>query len=184
MLDIGDTWACAFGSSNGVPEVLRCRTNLASVVGCKSHSRLLRIIWRYEPTDASGLPSEDLVETMAVFENAIIAELERDLVAIFASMRVGNSIKEWDAYIADAQRACDRLNLALEAYDPFPIELTVEDDPSWGVYRSLLEMIESAETGEAYSKFLSREGQLNRTGLNQASSSVAMCSRRTCSLTI
>lgn len=141
MLEVGDTWACASGMRNGVPQLLRCRTNLAQVVGCKSHSRLLRITWRYEATDASALPSDELLETMAMFENAVIGELERDFVAICVSICVSDGIKEWDAYIADAQRVCDRLNLALESHDTFPIELSVEDDPSWRVYTSLLEVM-------------------------------------------
>ncbi len=141
MLNIGDTWACATGTNNGLPQLLRCRTNLAEVVGRKSHRRLLTITWKYTPTDESGLPSAELNEQMATFENAIIGELERDFLAIFVSIWVCNGVKEWNAYIVDAQRTCDRLNLALESHKPFPVELAVEDDPSWQGYTTLLQKV-------------------------------------------
>jgi hypothetical protein len=138
MLNIGDTWTCATGTSNGLPQLIRCRTNLDKIVGGKTHRRLLRITWKYTKTDQSGLPSAELNERMATFENAIVGELERDSLAIFVSIWVCNGVKEWSAYISDAQRTCNRLNQALESHDPFPVELTVEDDPSWQEYKSLL----------------------------------------------
>src|SRR5437868_5902437 len=100
MLNIGDTWTCATGTNNGLPQLLRCRTNLAEVVGRKSHRRLLRITWRYATPDGSGLPSPELNERMEIFENAVVGELERDFLAIFVSVWVCNGVKEWNAYIA------------------------------------------------------------------------------------
>lgn len=138
MLNIGDNWTCATGVNNGLPQLIRCRTNLDEIAARKTHRRLLRITWKYATTDRSGLPSADLNERMATFENAVVGELERDFLAIFVSIWVSNGIKEWSAYVSDAQRTCDRLNQALESYDPFPVELTVEDDPSWREYKSLL----------------------------------------------
>jgi hypothetical protein len=78
---------------------------------------------------------------MATFEDAVVGELERDFLAIFVSVWVCNGTKEWNAYITDAQRTCDRLNQALGYHDPFPVELTVEDDSSWQVYATLLEKV-------------------------------------------
>jgi hypothetical protein len=95
MLNIGDTWTCATGTNNGLPQLLRCRTNLSAVVGRKSHRRLLRITWRYAATDGSGLPSPELNERMETFENAVVGELERDFLAIFVSVWVCNGVKEW-----------------------------------------------------------------------------------------
>ena len=138
MHSIGDHWTCATGVNNGLPQLVRCRTNVDKIAGRKTHPRLLKITWRYPTTDKSGLPSAELNEAMATFENAVVGELERDLLAIFVSVWVCNGIKEWSAYVSDAQRTCDRLNQALESYEPFPVELTVEDDPNWREYRSLL----------------------------------------------
>ncbi len=78
---------------------------------------------------------------MATFENAIVDELEKDALAVFVSVTIHNGVKEWSAYIKDAQETCNRLNLALAHHEPFPVELTVEDDPSWTAYAGALRKV-------------------------------------------
>jgi hypothetical protein len=141
MLSFGDTWTCATATCDGWPRLIRCRTNVADIADGMSLPRLLRITWKFPVADASGLPSAELNETMAEFENAVVAELELDSTAIFVSVLVCNGVKEWNAYIADAQRVCDRLNRALASHRPFPVELTVEDDPGWQTYRKLVKSL-------------------------------------------
>ena len=98
-------------SDSGV-YLTRCRANLGEIAGVKTHPRLLRIVWRYQSDEPSGLPPEKLNEKMASFENAIVNELEKDFVAIFVCVCVANGIKEWLAYISNAQLTCNRLNVA------------------------------------------------------------------------
>jgi hypothetical protein len=141
MLNVEDTWIFATGTNNGQPQVLRLRANLVDIVGCKSHPKLLRITWKYATADASGLPSADLNDIMATFENAIVSELESDFLAIFVSVWVWNGIKEWTAYTSDAQRICDRLNQAVVSHEPFSVELTVEEDSTWHVYTTLMNTV-------------------------------------------
>lgn len=96
-------------------------------------------------TDASGLPCDALMERMTAFENAVFEELERDLLAILVSVAVCNGVKEWCAYIGDAQLACDRLSPVLEPHERFPVELTVEDDASWELYTEMLRSLRPPE---------------------------------------
>ena len=75
---------------------------------------------------------------MARFENTVIDDLEEDLLCIFCCVYLHNGLKEWMAYTADIDATCDRLDRALASQEPYPIEITVEDDPTWAEYRNLL----------------------------------------------
>jgi Family of unknown function (DUF695) len=148
MNRFGDDWIGAVGTSGNRVQVTRCRRILGEMAVAKTHPRLLRIIWRYEADDPSGLPSVNLNEKMASFENAIFDELQKDSVAIFVCVCVADGIKEWLAYISDAQRACNRLNEALESHEPYPVELSVEDDPNWREYKAIRSRLETKEGGQ------------------------------------
>jgi hypothetical protein len=138
MLNDDDVWFSAEGNQNGRPVLIRGRQNLRDVVGVASHPKLLRIVWEYEVIERSGLPSSELNASMANFENTILTEMERDLLCIFFCVYVHNGTKEWAAYSSDVQATCDRFNAVLADQEPYPVQLTVQDDPEWQEYKSLL----------------------------------------------
>ena len=133
-----DPWFRAQGTRDGMPVLIRGRQNLNALVRPESHSKLLRIAWNYLVESETGLPVSPLDDNMAAFENAIFNDLERDRLCMLFSVYTHNGIKEWCAYTSDAQASSDRINIALEPHEPFPIEMTVEDDPGWTEYKDLL----------------------------------------------
>ncbi len=135
---LNDSWKAGAGLRNGLPQLIRVRSNLENVALRTAHPRLLKIVWRYEKDDPSGLPSPALAAKMNEFEKVVFDELERDLLAVFVAVSIHDGTKEWSAYVKDVQKACERLNVSLDSLERFPLELTVEDDPDWRQYRSLL----------------------------------------------
>ena len=138
MLHIDDVWFCAEGNRGGRPVIVRGRQNLREIVGIESHPKILRIVWAYEVQQESGLPSPHLSEKMGGFEDIIFNALEEDLLCIFFSVYLHNGVKKWAAYTSDVQATCDKFNAALASHQPYPVNLTVEDDPLWHEYRNLM----------------------------------------------
>ena len=76
---------------------------------------------------------------MAFFENVTVRALERDFLCVFFGVILGNGSKEWMAYTSERSGHMQQgINLALQNYEAFPIEITVEDDPNWVEYSKLL----------------------------------------------
>jgi hypothetical protein len=141
MANEDDPWICVKGEHDGNPILIRAREGLGDLISQERHRRLLRIVWCYDIDHPSGLPSPELSEEMGFFENMIVEALEADRLCVFFGVILHNGAKEWLAYTSDAQDAqdtCNRINLALQDYEPFPIEMTVDDDPNWGEYHKLL----------------------------------------------
>lgn len=140
-MEIDDTWFFTTGEADGKPSTLRGRQNLRHLVGLKTHPRLLRIQWQYEPVNDSGMPSSDQSDQMETFENTIIPELEKDNLCIFFSIEIHNGVKEWVAYCSDVAAAGERSNKVLEGHPVYPITLTTENNPDWEQYRSMLDAV-------------------------------------------
>lgn len=138
MLKIDDVWFVAEGEQNGRPAIIRGRQNLRHLVGLASHPQLLRIVWEYEVDHESGLPSPHLNARMGEFESLVFAELERDFLCIFFCVYLHDGLKEYIAYTSDVQATCDRFNTALAGRPPYPVQLSVEDDPDWNEYVNLM----------------------------------------------
>lgn len=131
------SWICVATEYDGKPVLIRARERLGELISQECHGRLLRIVWCYDTDYPSGLPSPELSEEMGLFENLIVEALEVDLLCVFFGVTLHNGAKEWLAYTSDAQDTCDRINIALQDYEPFPIEMAVEDDHNWDAYRKL-----------------------------------------------
>jgi hypothetical protein len=138
MQKFDDRWFVAEGKQAGLPVIIRARQHLQPLVSAPSHAKLLRIGWPFVPDAASGLPSREQNSRMQAFEDAIFAELERDQLCIFFCVYLHDGVKRWFAYTSDVQTTCERINAALAGHERYPIEMQVEDDPTWQEYADML----------------------------------------------
>lgn len=138
MSKSNETWFCAEGRQDGRPVLIRGRQKIDEIAEAGSHPKLLRIVWRYEVVDPSGLPSSHLSAEMADFEDTVFSTLQKDGLCIFFCVYVHNGIREWLAYTSDLQATCDRFNAALAGREPYPVQLMAENDPDWQEYQSLM----------------------------------------------
>ncbi len=136
---IEDSWFLAEGELEGLPAVIRARQHLTDWVGHPDYTRKLTIAWSYRPGDDSGMPSEATYKAMEAFEDAIFDSLERGPSAIFVAVYTHNGRREWIGYTRDIDESENLLNKALEDHEPYPLELTTEEDPQWGEYLAILQ---------------------------------------------
>jgi len=138
MIEINNQWFAAEAQNNDLPILLRGRGQLQNLIGVKSHPNLLRIRWTYEPDKKTGMPSIDVIKKMAVFEQVIFEALEKESLCIFYSIYLHNGIKDWSAYCSDLEKMNEVISGALLGHEKYPIELLVDQDPTWEDYKSML----------------------------------------------
>lgn len=138
MVELVDNWFSVKTEFDGMPKILRGRAELKSLIGLESHPNLLRIIWGYEPRDASGLPRPEIHDNMVAFENAIFDRLEEEPLCIFYCVYMHDGVKDWSAYCSDIERANNVISEALADYENFPVVIDVSDDPDWEDYREMV----------------------------------------------
>ena len=63
-----------------------------------------------------------------------LAPLQKNGFSSLALVSTGNNLKEWTYYAREEDAFFERLNKALGAKQPFPIEIHVSPDPSWKTY--------------------------------------------------
>ena len=144
LMDIGsaDTapWNIAEHKSEGSVILLRYRPDLKPYIGLDSHPQRLVILWDYEPSNSSGMPTDELNESMRDFEDRIVNSLDHDRVAIFAFALTKYGVREWHFYAGDISEIGGRINSALSDLPVLPIQLQVEDDPHWSELRAVYEL--------------------------------------------
>ena len=134
-----ENWFVAELELDNKPLILRGRKNLSGAEAMNTHSKLITITWNYDPDDETGLPPTQLLPLMSAAEHVIFNALEKDDLCIFFAVSVHDGSKQWLAYTHNVDDAYDRLNEALRDQEPYPLEFSAADDPSWEEYAELLE---------------------------------------------
>ncbi len=89
------------------------------------------VVWRYQ--GQKGMPSLEERARMDELEDAL-APLQKNGFSSLALVSTGNNLKEWTYYAREEDAFFERLNKALGAKQPFPIEIHGSPDPSWKTY--------------------------------------------------
>ena len=133
-----DAWNVAHGKDPEKPSILRYRPNLSGTVGDPSYSKRLTIIWPYGGDNDSGMPNEEQSAALKKFEDTMIEALDATGLAILTFVFTSAGQREWHFYISDVDEVGHAVNEALVGQPVLPIELGVEEDPGWSVFRQVL----------------------------------------------
>lgn len=129
-----DQWTLATGhDNNGKPMIVRFRSNVPAGVDIKQYPHLLVVSWKYEPWSEEGMPSESDNERMVLFEQ-LLDSLEAKRTAFMTVAVTCNGVKEWQWQSRDHEETMKSLNSALSGQNPFPIEISQQEDPGWSTY--------------------------------------------------
>jgi hypothetical protein len=120
------------------PMIVRARQNLRSIAGHPELPTRLRIVWQYECDNDSGLPSSIDLKAMEGCENLLVDAFEHDNCAILTHVLTCDGLRQWVFYVSNLQEVGERINGSLPHDQPFPIELTAEDDAEWSEYLETL----------------------------------------------
>jgi hypothetical protein len=128
-----DNWALAEGEENGKPLYIRFREELREKPDVTEYPRLIRILWKYEPSE-NGLPSEETALQLRAFEARIVEAVQPSAVAVLVAAITHNGEREWMFYasaVAPFERALNELQ---EGSDLYPIDVSSAPDPKWTAF--------------------------------------------------
>lgn len=133
-----DSWNVAHGKDPEQPSILRYRPNLSGSVGDPSYNRRLTIIWPFGSEDESGMPNDEQSAELKKFEDTMIEALDSTGIAILTFVFTSAGQREWCFYFSDVDEAGRAINEALAGQPVLPIQLGVEEDPDWSMFREVL----------------------------------------------
>ena len=139
-MKLDDSWkGVEFFTDDDVPGLVRFRPNLQNFIETGSYLQRMDIIWTYESTDDSLMPDQSTMDLMSAVEDALVAAFEVDNQTILTFVFTSDNERWWAFYTTNIDITGPRLNEALAAFDPLPINISVEDDPEWNEYFGVLE---------------------------------------------
>lgn len=140
IMDADDNWTVAQGEDNGMPILLRIRNPAPSYASKRKFVQMLAISWPYESPGDHGMPNEEVLESMTQLEELLVPAFEDAKQGFLSVVVTGNGVREWQLYTTDVESAGLLINETLADYDPFPIQISVEEDPEWEAYEQFLEI--------------------------------------------
>src|SRR5579872_4638821 len=135
-----DTWSMATGDDDGTPLIFRVRNNPPAFATKDSFRHLLAVTWEYEPDNEQGMPSRDVIERMAQFEDLLTPAFEDVRQAFLTVVVTGNGAREWQWYARNDDQTMELVNEALGEYETFPVQFSFQDDPAWEGYSRFQEV--------------------------------------------
>jgi hypothetical protein len=127
-----DEWSVATAEDDGMPLIFRIRT-VPSDLNRAGLPHLIAVSWPYQPADG-GMPSPADKEQMDLLEDLLTPALEGNHDALLTVVATGNGVREWQWYSAVPDATMQLVNTALNGHPPFPVELSIQDDPDWAAY--------------------------------------------------
>jgi hypothetical protein len=97
------------------------------------------VSWKYQPQNEKGMPSDSDWERMVSLEN-LLESLETKRAAFMMISVTCNGTKEWQWYSRDSEEYLKYINSALSGQEPFPIEISQEEDPEWSEHLGIKSM--------------------------------------------
>ncbi len=134
-------WSIATGEDDGRPLIFRIRNQAPAFVKQPDFPHLLAICWPFDADVNNGMPTLENAERMAELENLLEEGLEASCEAFLTVAVTGNGVREWQWYARDRNAVMEHINKTLGELDPFPIEISFQNDPAWQGYNGFLEII-------------------------------------------
>jgi hypothetical protein len=132
-----DDWTVGEAKINGLPWIVRIRSQLPARPDREIYENLIIISWQYS-ADESGMPERAEHKSMNELEDAIEQQLEPSGLGVQAASTTGNGTKEWRYYTYDTDEFMDKFNQSLVGHQTYPIEIQLFKDPDWSGLSELL----------------------------------------------
>jgi hypothetical protein len=128
-----DLWNVAQAEKDGKPLLIRYRAERPQGVEAAAFPFLLSATWPYQANEVR-LPVPEEMELMDKFEDALAPALETSQTAYLMVTLTGNGERDWLWYTCGEAEAMRVVNQALKGHQRYPVQFSVQPDPSWRAY--------------------------------------------------
>ena len=128
-------WGVATGEDGGFPMIARYRMTPPSSICTADFNKLFTITWKYASQNQKRMPETADVEKMNQFEDLLAKGLEAKGIGYMTVVVTHNCVREYQWYGKDSDHFMKVLNRSLSGQKPFPIEISISNDPGWNTYQ-------------------------------------------------
>ena len=133
-----DAWSVAEGTHEGLPLLIRFRPKLLERSDRRLFPIRLSVSWTYSK-GASGMPSQDDLDEMNHFEDALVRLVETSSHGVFAAAITNAGVREWIFYVEDdLARTSAAIHDVPQKAEPYPLTIERSKDPEWAFFADLL----------------------------------------------
>ncbi len=151
-MEINDTWRAGEGEIDGTPFIIRYRPFLHNFITTGEYKHRMEIFWPYETSQPALMPEDEDHRKMLLLEDKLAAAFEKDQLAVLAFVYTGHLQNVWHWYTSDVKEAGLRMNQAMDGFEDFQIEMTVEEDQGWQEYLSMLDSAVEEDEDDPWNK--------------------------------
>jgi hypothetical protein len=126
-----DEWDLAEVRTDDGLALLRYRAPVLSGRDVEGYDWVLKIVWAFSAEGTGALPSDDQSGRMKVFEDRFCEAVEHDGHAVLTAVLTFDGARQWVFYTGDVRECGARLEAMPQEAEPYPLELTTEEDPAW-----------------------------------------------------
>lgn len=129
-------WMLAEGHSGEYPFFVRYR-QLRQSIPRNEYPTRLNVFWSMNSPDENGFPSPKEAADLEIFENRLIAAVEKDESAWLVAVVTGRSEREFVFYLQQPKLFLQRLSEMPQEQARYPLEVHSQDDPDWSYFDDL-----------------------------------------------
>lgn len=124
-----DVWDLAEVHTDVGIALVRYRAPVLSGRRVEGYERALKVVWPFAQADTGELPSGEESFRMGVFEDRLVEAVEHDAHAVLTAILTFDGARQWVFYTSDVHEFLARLEAMPQEAEPYPLELTTEEDP-------------------------------------------------------
>lgn len=131
-----DAWSVAERNAEVGPAVILFRTPVLGPEPVEGYGQLVTVVWAYGPQGNGEMPSSDTIDELTRFEDHLCIAVESDAQSVLTGVLTFDGARQWVFYTRDVETFGERLSRMPDYHgEPYPIELTMEEDAGWSYLR-------------------------------------------------
>jgi hypothetical protein len=137
-------WVLADGTLNDEPITIRYRDEVQGELESDRYQQCIQIQWNADQVDPeTGYPSTDELDKIDAFNQKLMAAVEPNAHGLLVMVLMSQGVNQWIMYVRDNEELQSDLNTIPTDTGLYPIEVTSEEDPEWGVFTQLRDAIKT-----------------------------------------
>ena len=136
-LALEDSWSVSAGGRQGRPLIVRVNQGVAPAVRHPDYAHQVGVAVPLNDPDGTGLPGMDESEQLAGIEKSLAERLEEGRHCLFVATITTDGMREFVFYTSDPEETRRRVEAVGNDVDTHQLQLMIQTDPKWKVYRQL-----------------------------------------------
>lgn len=136
---ISEAWSLSHGTHDGRALIARVNLGLKELAGHPDLRYQVGIAVPLSGTTDSGLPAVEADRQLTALEDELLATLTEGGQSVLAAVVTTERMREFVFYVSRPGPVQSRVKALQERLVRYDLQLLIQEDPTWRVYRSLAE---------------------------------------------